>query len=348
MRGRTITLGVLVLAAVVLVESTMGTFKPSVKLRRHYTITNAAELAPVITLVSQFLTGECPNEHTRRAYEMALGYFMDYCSKRCGRGLSLISYSDINRALITDFRDARLRIESPASAELRLRAVRTFCSWCADRFQVPNPGLRIKSVYQPENSFKGLTAVEVAAVLRETKRREPLERFVPILLLETGLRNDEARNLTIKQIDRDASWINRVVGKSAKPRDIFISDTLRHELTEYLYWRKLLPSPPDSPLLPSSYRATARRVPKLSNKTIWRIVNDVCTAAGVREDVSHPHALRHTFAYRTLDHLESKGLKSTPALLKLGSYLGHESILVTTRYLGNDKTDDYELLRDLR
>jgi len=351
MRNTTIKSGVL--AAVVLAASVfMGSqFKPRVKLRRHYTITNAAELAPVTTLISEYLASECVNVHTRRAYEIALGYFAEFAARECGRKPNTLSYSDLSRSLVTKFRDERLEVESPASAELRLRVVRSLCSWCAERFQVPNPALKIRSRYEPEMEFKGLSADDRAQLIAAAKQQsEPLRRFLPLFLLYTGMRNDEARNIKLAQIDDRREWINKVVGKSTRIRDIAITDELRHELSLYMCWRTELRCSPRDPLLPSTYRKQdSGCAPKpLCNKTIWRIVNESCTEAGTDNDVRHPHALRHTFAYTALDHLEHEGVKPGRALIILKDLMGHKSIQTTMRYLGNEKDEQYELLREMR
>lgn len=335
------------LAAVVLTASgsSMGSFKPSVKLRRHYTITNAAELSPVTTLVSQFLASECVNANTRRAYEIALQYFVAFACVECDRNTNTLAYSDLSRSLVTAFRDNRLTLEAPASADLRLRVVRTFCAWCSERFQVPHPAQRIASKFSPEEEFKGLTEKESQSVLRMAKADpRPLARFVPVLLLATGMRNDEARNLTLGQIDSHREWINKVKGKSTNPRDIPITDSLRHEMTLYLQWREEYIGGKFSPLLVSG---RGKKQTPLDNKTIWRIVNDVCRRAKTAEDVRHPHAFRHTFAYRTLAHLEENGIKPGRALIILRDLLGHRDIRTTMRYLGNDKEENYNLLREM-
>jgi integrase len=342
MRKRTIIS--VAFAAVVLAASvTMASFKPLVKLRRHYVVTNVAELAPVSLLASQYLAAECVNPNTKRAYEIALEYFVAYCAKRAGRSVSAVGYEDITRAVISDFYAARLLIEAPASAALRLRVAKAFCAWCAQRYQVPHHGLRVTENKDTDPEFKGLSERDRAALISVARKEtRPLHRFIPLLLLYTGMRNDKAASLTIRQIDKNREWINKVSGKSTVLRDIPITDDLRHEITRYMQWREVMPSGPTYPLL-----TTRHGRGKINNKTIWSAVNAACTTANTDPNVRHPHALRHTFAYFTLQHLEESGVKPGRALIILRDLLGHRDITTTMVYLGNDKGEHYDLLKGM-
>lgn len=336
-RANDCALAVVVIAA----SALMCSFKPAVKLRRHYVITNVAELAPVLTLVNEFVMCELINEHTKRAYVTALKYFIAFASDFSKRKPENLQYSDLNRSLIYEFAQSRLAIESRSSCDLRLRVVSAFCSWCCERYGVVNHALKISTKHAADNEIKRLSNCERERLISVSRNyTSPLKRFVPLLLLFSGLRNSEAVNLPISSIDARREWLNKIVGKSAAPRDVPISDSLRHEITEYLRYRSQFIMRSDSPLLLSS------RGTRLNNKTVWAIVYRACEDANVAADLRHPHALRHTYAYNTLEHLDLAAVKPGRALIILRDLLGHRSIQTTMKYLQTDKNENYELLKN--
>lgn len=307
----------------------MAAVRPRIKLAKYYTITNVPEIAPLSALVDQFVSSRVDNKNTEKAYSAALKYFEAHCfANDCKQ------YADVTKKLVSDFKESRLLLESPASVALRLRVVKAFCAWVQERYSIFNPtrGVKIDDL-SDDRGFKGLTDEEYRALWRAAKSQsDPLRRFLPILLVETGLRNSEARDITIGQIDLDQGWLKYVLGKGRKRRHISINDRLAPELQLYLAWRESLPAADGAPLL-CSRRRSERRVTKLDNKTIWQICRDV---AG-----TNPHSCRHTFAYRRLDALISeftnKGHSSAGALWfairNLKKEMGHSSFQTTLKYL---------------
>lgn len=328
----------------------MAVFRPKVRVQRHYTITNAVELAPLPNLINQFLASECIEENTLKAYRQALEmHFITFCVATLRKQPGSLSYSDVTRKLISDFEEARAEVEMPSSVRLRLRILKAFCAWVAERHFVANPALGYQLDDDENEEFKGLEDRQYRALIRCARgQKRPLDRYVPQLLVYTGARNDEARRLTLAQFSRDLDWLNRVVGKGGRKRDIPICDQLRREHLVFMWWREDFPEQPEYPLLWSERGSSRGNPGLLSNKTIWRIVHDVAIEAGIPEELAHPHALRHTFAYRTLDHLERRGVKAGRALIMLRDLMGHRSINTTMKYLGNRSEDLEELMKELQ
>lgn len=316
--------------------------RPRVNVRKFYTITNAVELATLPALVSQFIEAECSITHTSKAYANSLKHFQEFLAGKCNRAVTVLSYSDITKSLIKEFYQYRCLIESQNSAELRLNVVKAFCGWMNKRYHVENHSSNVAAMIAPVNEFKGLTEQQYNAFVKVARAcKSPTKRFIPLLLLGTGLRNNEARNLIFANISKDKKWLLRVAGKGGKVRNIPLTDEVSTELQIYLWWRLEFGSSPTDLLLGNSLRP-------LDNKTIWRVVQQTALRAGLPDDVSHPHALRHTFAYRTLEHLESNGIKPGRALNILKDILGHSSIQTTMRYLGNQEEEMFELMRGLK
>lgn len=320
----------------------MADVKPRVKARKFYTITNAVELAPLSSLVSQFLDTECTTEHTHKAYRLSLTCFLQFLAVHCCKDYHSLSFSDVTRLKIKEFYSFRQQEESANSAALRLRVVKAFCAWMSRRYNTENPSAAVGEQKAPAIDFKGLDNDQYKAFINQARHNEkPLERFLPLLLVGTGLRNNEARHLTIGNISKDQKWLVRVVGKGGKVRNIPLTDDLVTELQIYMWWRDQFPIGDRSPLL------LTRAGGVISNKTIWRIVQDTGLNAGLPEEVAHPHALRHTFAYRALDWLERNGAKVGRALIIVKDLLGHSSINTTMRYLGNQENDVFDLVRGM-
>lgn len=318
------------LSIVVIVWVGMAAVRPRVNIYKHYTITNVPEIVPVRSLIEQYLSSRVANENTRRSYGLALRYFAEYCQSRGVR-----EYADVSKQIIADFKDARLTIDAPATVRLRLDIVKAFCAWMQDRYFIYNPARGVRSDdLVSGDSFKGLTAEEVSSLIARAKSQsDPLRRFIPLLLLETGLRCSEARDLLIGQISEDGQWFRYVLGKNKKRRHVPIVPDLAPELQTYMSWRRSLPAGNQQPLLTCGGGATARTVQKLNNKTIYRISIEVGDA--------NPHRYRHAFTCRTRDRLlreySEQGLDPATALNRtaqvLQAVLGHSSWQTTLRYL---------------
>lgn len=310
-----------VVVATALTIGVMAQFRPKIrpeKAANFFTVTNAVEIAPLATLIDQYLRAETFNENTTKAYTQSLDHFVRFVCSQLRHTPKTTHYAEITKKLILQFRENQLEMESEASAQLRLRVVKAFCGWVAKQFHTEDPTEGVRNVERSDEEFKGLEPEQYARMVQKAKlQRDPLRRIVPLLLVWTGLRNDEACNLTINQISPDMRWIHRVSGKSAKLRNIPISPELASELATYLATRESAKG--SHPLLLSN------RQRQISPKTMWRIVNDIGD--------THPHALRHTYAYRTIDELEAKGFKLMKIARILMNVMGHQSFQTTLKYL---------------
>jgi len=253
---------------------------------------------------------EIVNPHTLKIYSQSLALFAEFMGAK-----------EITKAEIMRFRDSRAKVEKPNSVNIRLHAIKAFCSWRSATKGGLNPGHKIRQL-ETSKAFKGLTQDDVARLVSVCKCQDrPLLRFVPLLLLWTGLRNNEARELTWGH--RQGDWLTSVPGKGDKPRNIPISEELREELDVYA---SIVGKGRDSePLLVSPKGGP------LNNKTIYNIVRSVCQDAGIPD--AKPHSLRHTFAYMTLDRLERDGLAASQASRIVMSVMGHSSFDTTLKYL---------------
>lgn len=304
-----------------------------------FTITNAVELAPLTVLLDQYLTSEHDAEdspHTVKAYRTGLGQFVEHAVVYARKTAKALSFSDITRALVVDYQNARLETGKPSTAAQRVDMVRSFCSWMEKRYGVNSPCDRVPRVRKQEPTFKGLTPAEIGRVSDVAKRSPcPVQRFLPFLLWSTGLRVDEAARLSASHFSDDKLWVLNIFGKGKKWRSapVIGARSFLPELETYLYWRSSVQTP-SKYLLPSTYRGGKG---PLSGKTLWRHIKDVCAPAKVPG--AHPHMFRHTYAYRFLDERKQAGLDSFRAAAELRAALGHGDINTTLIYLGFRRAD---------
>lgn len=176
---------------------------------------------------------------------------------------------------------------------------------------------------------------KVLAVASEDVRKH----FIFRLLIHTGLRQMEACNLKLKQVQ--GSYFVDVLGKGKRRDQIFINSKLRPVLDEYLEWREAemckkdctyrkasKPQKGEYPLLISKWYAKSGDCGwAMSSTTLFRIVRGVVVEAlGLEgQDLAHPHSLRHTFAYNLIN--------AGVPIDQVSRLMRHKSIETTMIYL---------------
>lgn len=165
------------------------------------------------------------------------------------------------------------------------------------------------------------TEAEVRRLLDNVGRR-PMLRAAIYLLLDTGVRASELRDLDIGDVNLRQGEIIVRVGKGGKGRIIPISTSTAQQVVKYLATRADRNNP-DAPLF---IALTGTRLDRR------RLTNQLATLgkhAGV-ENV-HPHRFRHTAAIRLL--------LGGCDVFSLQRILGHESLSTTKRYLSIAQID---------
>lgn len=144
------------------------------------------------------------------------------------------------------------------------------------------------------------------------------------LLYATGCRASEVVNLTVDQLNLEASFL-RCVGKGSKERVVPLGKPAVAAVYEYLAEGK----PGVVPVAGRTGRVFVSKTGKpLGRVMLWRIVTKYCRRAGLPVGVS-PHTLRHSFA----THLLSGGAD----LRAVQEMLGHASITTTQHYTHVDR-----------
>lgn len=140
------------------------------------------------------------------------------------------------------------------------------------------------------------------------------------LFFATGLRVSELCQLKIENVNLKKDEFT-VRGKGAKLRLVFLSDSAKRAISEYLKLRHDL-----SPYLFTSHdKAAGKRDESrsLTPRSVQRLVEKYAKAAGVTKEVT-PHTLRHSYATDLL--MNGADIRSVQAML------GHASITTTQVY----------------
>jgi site-specific recombinase XerD len=173
-----------------------------------------------------------------------------------------------------------------------------------------------------------LTQGEAAQVLGEVGKPTSLSALRNLailrLMLNTGLRARELRELRVSQIDWATGWF-KVRGKGGRERMLQISEADIFLLRRWMDARSRRLPPSNLGVPPSNLLFTTLDGAKpMCDRWLRRMVKRAALKAGVGKDI-HPHTLRHTFATNLLRHEKN--------LFLVSKALGHSDISTTQIYL---------------
>ena len=181
-----------------------------------------------------------------------------------------------------------------------------------------------------------LTVTEQEALLNQPNPRYltgQRNRTMLRLMLDTGLRLDEASSLRWKDIDLNSGKIMVRQGKGAKDRTLWTSEENIEALRS---WRDRQAAECTGPILVAF---STKQGGKLDPAYVQRMVSRYAVNAGILKHVT-PHTLRHSFAsdyYR-----ETKDIRSTQMCL------GHANISTTEIYVHIVDPEREKAMKDFR
>lgn len=202
-------------------------------------------------------------------------------------------------------------------------ALRNFLKYLAKQ---DIPSLSAEKVEVGKNPQKEMTFLdfeEIQMILESVKGsslRTLRDRAIIELLFSAGLRVSELASLNIQNINLKAQEFS-IIGKGSKMRVVFISDSAKKALEEYL--KKRVDIDPALFIRTNKIGFQKEDDLRLTPRSIQRIVKYYSQKAGIIKDV-HPHTFRHSFATDLLAN--GADIRSVQAML------GHSSITTTQVY----------------
>lgn len=243
--------------------------------------------------------------------------------------LDTVSLAGIQPTHLRDFLADERRRCSPQHARHCYVTLRVFFAYLVDDEWIDvSPLAKVDPPKLPQKLLPALTVDQVTALLStcESDFYGVRDRAILLLLLDTGLRAAELLSLTMDQVqgvtipkasaDKRAGGKLIVMGKGSKQREVFFGPTTAAALKEYLRRREGA----GSPVLFVNHYAEV-----LTYSGLAQLLRRRGKAARLPAHVTHPHALRHTFA--------TLFLRSGGNVFALQRLLGHATLAMTERYL---------------
>lgn len=159
-----------------------------------------------------------------------------------------------------------------------------------------------------------------------TERFHAMMRMVFELLYCCGLRVSEATGLTMDDVDFDSSILTIRFAKFEKSRYVPMAADLADDLNAYV-----------STYVHEPYLFPGNKGQCLTGKSVYEEFRRALCLAGIphhgRGKGPRVHDFRHTFACHCLQKWIRAGVPVSSALPRLSTYLGHNDMVATERYL---------------
>lgn len=222
---------------------------------------------------------------------------------------------------LTDEKGALLK---RSTQNYHLIAIRSFLKYLSRRDINSLACEKIEIGKNPSHEIEFLDGSEVERLLNAADGEDLKslrDRAILELLFSAGLRVSE-----LVQINRDQMNLQRqefsVRGKGDKIRIVFISDTAKKSIENYIAKRQDI-DPALFIRFSKKKVSENQQTKRLTSRSIQRIVKYYAAKAGIVKDV-HPHTLRHSFATDLLSN--GADIRSVQTML------GHSSITTTQIY----------------
>jgi site-specific recombinase XerD len=228
-------------------------------------------------------------------------------------------------------RQSGVKVRGQSSATLKkntqnyyLIAMRSFLKYLMKRGITSLPPDRIELAKIKERSLDLISGDELSRLMNAPEKNEKGLRDKAILELffSTGLRLSELCSLN-RDLDLSKDEFS-IRGKGEKVRVVFLSDSAKVAIKEYLKSRKDM----DEPMFTQTSSNKSKKENKssemrLTPRSIERIVKQYAIKAGISKKVT-PHVIRHSFATDLLSN--GADIRSVQMML------GHANIATTQIY----------------
>lgn len=179
------------------------------------------------------------------------------------------------------------------------------------------------------NTFNDKEVREMVRFYNGRRFLDIRNRFMMILLFDTGMRNAELCQLKLSDIKN--TYID-IMGKGRKERHVPITPIINKALIQYMRVRSEYIK--DKWGYETEYLLLSQKGRKLTIETTERIVLEAGLNAGVRAEVRiSPHTCRHYYAQAQL--------RNGCDLFTVSRLLGHSNINITKTYLQSINEDNF-------
>lgn len=230
----------------------------------------------------------------------------------------------IDKSVVIEYKKElceRYAVKSVNSMLSSINAFFTFIGWHELKIKTLKIQRRIFS-----DKSKELTKAEYEQLLiaAQNKKNERLY-YLMQTVASTGLRVSEIKYVTCEAVRRGQAVINC----KGKIRQIFLPKKLCQMLKRYIKTRNIK----------NGSVFITRNGKPLDRCAIWKMLKNLCEAAGVSKDKVFPHNFRHLFA-RTFYSLQKD-------IVRLADILGHSSVETTRIYTMESGTEHIKQLQKL-
>ena len=253
-------------------------------------------------LVEMFLD-TLNSKNTKEAYERNINNMLSFVEK---------SITDIKPVDLISWQNSLNNLSSASQAQY-INAIKSFFKFLYDIDYIQNnPAEKLHSVKVINKPKDYINDEQVLNMIETAKNKR--DKAIIALLFSTGLRVSELINIELDDLQGDSLFIQT---KGGKYREVFINDSCKGIINEYLKVRKsgcskLFVSNQHTPMLRANINNLLTKVKKQCN---------------IKENVT-PHSLRHTFV---TDIAKEYGVEIARDVV------GHSSIAVTNRYIHSNR-----------
>jgi integrase/recombinase XerD len=204
----------------------------------------------------------------------------------------------------------------PVSCNTYISAMNAFWNWLYEN-EVMDKRLKVDPMKLPDDGLKIISEAQLNIIINYKPKNKPEWRIHAFLslLIDTGLRIDEALGALLDKVDFEQSLLI-VMGKGNKERTVPMSFEMRRRL--WLYVKRYREKAPSLYVFPSQNGG------RIDYNNMRRDILKLCQQLNVKGRVN-PHSFRHYFA---INFLRRGG-----DLYRLSRILGHTSIATTQIYL---------------
>lgn len=209
----------------------------------------------------------------------------------------------------------KISVNSPATINLKISAVKNYFKYLKkiEKIQT-NPAIELENVKNNPKEKQYVSANDMKAIIKNMYTAEG--KAIVALMASTGLRYVEMANITLEEyktaLATDRSIV--IVGKGNKERKIFVNDTARFYIDQYLSKNYKNKKGTDKLFVTADESCLRRSLIRAATKANLPYASSIS-----------PHWIRMFFATNSLEH----GVD----LATIRDALGHSNIAVTSRYV---------------